>query len=109
MGLLDRLRGGLARTREVLETPLQDLARGRRPLDPEALEEIEQALLGADLGLPAVGEALELLRASSGEIARGRPGGDARAAARGARPLARAAGREPRPSRRGRGSSSWWA
>ena len=59
MALLDRLRGGLARTREVLETPLQDLARGRRPLDPEALDAVEQALLGADLGLPAVGEALE--------------------------------------------------
>jgi fused signal recognition particle receptor len=71
VALLDRLRGGLARTREVLETPLQDLARGRRPLDAEALEEVEQALIGADLGLPAVGEALELLRARSGEIARG--------------------------------------
>ena len=72
MGLGDRLRGGLARTREVLETPLQDLACGRRPLDPEALEELEQALVGADLGLPAVGEALEALRERSGEIA---PGG----------------------------------
>ena len=71
MGLALRLRGGLARTREVLETPLQDLARGRRPLDPEALEEVEQALVGADLGLPAVGEALEVLRSRSGEIARG--------------------------------------
>jgi fused signal recognition particle receptor len=71
VGLGDRLRGGLARTRELLETPLQDLARGRRPLDPEALEELEQALLGADLGLPAVGEALELLRQSSSQIARG--------------------------------------
>jgi fused signal recognition particle receptor len=71
VGLLDRLRGGLARTREVLEMPLQDLGRGRRPLDAEALEALEQALVGADLGLPAVAEALELLRASSGEIARG--------------------------------------
>ena len=71
MGLADRLRGGLARTRALLETPLEDLARGRRPLDPEALEELEQALVGADLGLPAVSEAIELLRARSGEIARG--------------------------------------
>jgi len=71
VGLALRLRGGLARTRELLETPLQDLARGRRPLDPEALLAVEQALLGADLGLPAVEEALEALRAKSGEIARG--------------------------------------
>ena len=71
MGLVDRLRGGLARTREVLETPLQDLARGRRPLDTEALEQVEQALLGADLGLAAVSEALEALRERSSEIAHG--------------------------------------
>jgi fused signal recognition particle receptor len=71
MGLVERLRGGLARTREVLETPLQDLARGRRPLDPEALESLEQALISADLGLGAAAEALELLRARSAEIARG--------------------------------------
>jgi fused signal recognition particle receptor len=71
VGLRERLRGGLARTREVLETPLEDLVRGRLSLDAEALESVEQALLGADLGLPAVAEALELLRARSGEIARG--------------------------------------
>jgi fused signal recognition particle receptor len=71
MGFVERLRGGLARTREVLETPLGDLARGRRPLDAAALESVEEALVAADLGLPATAEALELLRARSGEIARG--------------------------------------
>ena len=71
MGLLDRLRGGLARTRELLETPLEDLARGRLPLDASALEALEEALIAADLGLPAVAEAIEVLRARSGEIARG--------------------------------------
>jgi fused signal recognition particle receptor len=71
VGLLDRLRGGLARTREVLETPIEDLARGRRPLDAAALVEIEEALLAADMGRPAVEEALEVLRAKSGRIASG--------------------------------------
>ena len=100
MGLGERLRGGLARTREVLETPLQDLARGRRPLDPEALEEVEQALIGADLGLPAVGEALELLRARSGEIARGGlPAMRELLRAELIRSLERPAGREPFSSR----------
>ena len=74
MSLLERLRGGLARTREVLETPIEDLARGRRPLDAAALEEIEEALLAADLGRPAVEEALEVLRAKSGRIASGGTG-----------------------------------
>ena len=59
---LDRLRGGLARTREVLETPVGDLLSGRRPLDPAALQALEEALLEADLGLPAVQEAMERLR-----------------------------------------------
>ena len=71
MSFLERLRGGLARTREVLETPIEDLARGRRPLDAAALAEIEEALIAADMGRPAVEEALEALRASSGRIASG--------------------------------------
>ncbi len=72
MGLLDRLRGGLSRTREVLQTPIEDLVRGRRPLDESALEAVEEALLAADMGLPAVAQAMDVLRARSGEIA---PGG----------------------------------
>jgi fused signal recognition particle receptor len=72
LGLLDRLRGGLTRTREALNTPIEDLVRGRRPLDAAALESVEEALLAADLGLPAVEEAMGVLRERSGEIA---PGG----------------------------------
>jgi fused signal recognition particle receptor len=74
VGLLDRLRGGLARTREALTTPIEDLVRGRRPLDPAALESVEEALLAADMGVPAVEEAIAVLRGRSGEIA---PGGAA--------------------------------
>jgi fused signal recognition particle receptor len=71
LGLVDRLRGGLARTRETLNTPIEDLVRGRRPLDAAALESVEEALLAADLGLPAVDEAMEVLRERSGAIASG--------------------------------------
>ncbi|MGD8896679.1 MAG: signal recognition particle-docking protein FtsY [Acidobacteriota bacterium] len=71
MALGDRLRGGLSRTREVLTMPLEDLVRGRRPLDAAALESVEEALLAADMGLPAVEEALEVLAVRSGEIASG--------------------------------------
>jgi fused signal recognition particle receptor len=69
LGLLERLRGGLGRTREVLNTPIEDLVRGRRPLDARALESVEEALLAADMGLPAVEEAMRVLRERSGEIA----------------------------------------
>jgi fused signal recognition particle receptor len=68
-GLLDRLRTGLGRTRDVLNMPVEDLVRGRRPLDASALTSIEEALLAADLGPPAVAQAMELLRAQSGRIA----------------------------------------
>jgi fused signal recognition particle receptor len=71
VGLVDRLRGGLSRTREVLTTPIEDLVRGRRPLDAQALESVEEALLAADMGLPAVAEAMAVLRERSGEIASG--------------------------------------
>ncbi len=71
MSLLDRLRGGLSRTREVLTTPIEDVVRGRRPLDESALETIEEALLAADLGVPAVQEATAALREHSGQVAAG--------------------------------------
>jgi len=71
LALLDRLKRGLTRTREVLNTPVDDLVRGRRPLDPHDLESVEEALLAADMGVAAVGEAMETLRARSGQIAAG--------------------------------------
>ncbi len=71
MALADRLRGGLSRTREILTMPLEDLVRGRRPLDAAALETVEEALLAADMGVPAVQEAMEVLEARSGQIAAG--------------------------------------
>ena len=71
MGLLDRLRSGLTRTRAVLNTPLDDLVRGRRPLDEDALTAIEEGLLAADMGLGAVDDAMDVLREKSGRIAAG--------------------------------------
>src|SRR3989441_3716157 len=70
-GILDRLRAGLGRTRDVLNMPVEDLVRGRRPLDAGSLESIEEALLAADMGLPAVAQAMQVLRAQSGRIAGG--------------------------------------
>jgi fused signal recognition particle receptor len=69
--LLERLKKGLAKTRAVLESPVSDLVRGRRPLDEAGLERIEEALLSADMGLQATGEALEVLKEKSSLIASG--------------------------------------
>jgi fused signal recognition particle receptor len=67
-GFLDRLRQGLTRTRQVLEMPVGDLVRGRRPLEPADIEAMEEALIAADMGMPAVADAMRVLRERSGEI-----------------------------------------
>ena len=43
-------RKGLEPTRDILNTDVEDLVRGRRPLEPEDLDAIEEALIAADLG-----------------------------------------------------------
>ena len=109
MGALDRLKAGLSRTRPSSRRPLEDLVRGRRPLDAGDLDAVEEALIAADLGLPAVAEAMEVLRARSGEIA----GGGAAAMREVLRDEVRgaldAAPRVASPSRASPGSSSWSA
>lgn len=71
MAFLERLKNGLKRTRDVLNMDVVDLVKGRRPLDEQDLERVEEALLAADLGVPAVSAAMEVLRARSGDIHQG--------------------------------------
>ena len=65
------MKKGLTRTRQILELPVSDVLRGRRPFEPADLDAVEEALLAADLGLPAVTASMELLREHSGQIAAG--------------------------------------
>ena len=65
---IGRLRVGLERTRDILNADVEDLVRGRRPLNPEDLDKIEEGLIAADLGLPATRQAMEVLRAKSAQI-----------------------------------------
>jgi len=67
-GFLDRFKKGLERTRDILNADVEDLVRGRRPLKPEDLDDMEEALIAADFGLAATGEAMEVLRAKSAQI-----------------------------------------
>lgn len=69
--ILDRLRSGLSKTRAILEMPVSDLLQGRRPLDSEGLEKLEEALLEADLGVAATEEAILALKENSKTIASG--------------------------------------
>lgn len=64
----ERLRLGLKRTRDILNADVVDLAKGRRPLQPEDIDAMEERLLAADFGLPATQAAMEVVRARSAEI-----------------------------------------
>ena len=50
MGLLDRLRSRLGRTREKLSDGITGLFRGGRPVDQALLDVFEELLYDADLG-----------------------------------------------------------
>lgn len=67
-GFLDRLRKGLSQTRDILNTDVTDLTRGRRPLQPEDLDAIEESLLAADMGLAATQQAMDVLRDRSAQV-----------------------------------------
>ncbi len=56
-----RLKAGLARTREVLNTPVSELF-ARRKVDEALFEELENALLQADCGVPATQALIAALR-----------------------------------------------
>ena len=56
-----RLKAGLARTRDVLNTPVSELF-VRRRVDESLFEELETALLQADCGVPATQWLIETLR-----------------------------------------------
>jgi fused signal recognition particle receptor len=58
------LRGRLEKTRSALVGRIEGLLRGRSALDPEALEELETILYGADLGVHTADELLESARAA---------------------------------------------
>lgn len=63
MVLWERIRHTLSRTREGFLAPLEAVVKGRGKLDTEALEEIEDLLIAADVGLEAAGELVARLRA----------------------------------------------
>jgi fused signal recognition particle receptor len=58
-GLLQRLKDGLSRTRQVLTTDIDKLFVGKRQIDDELLEELEEILISADIGVKT---ATELIR-----------------------------------------------
>ncbi len=65
---LDRFKTGLERTRDILNADVEDLVRGRRPLKPEDLDAMEEALIASDFGMAATHDAMEVLRDRSSQV-----------------------------------------
>jgi fused signal recognition particle receptor len=60
--LLERLKAGIQKTRAGLMEKLEDAVSGRKEIDAGVLEELEYALITADIGAPTTAEILERIR-----------------------------------------------
>ncbi len=58
-GLFTRLKSGLTKTREILTTDIDDLFLGKKLLDEEMLEELEERLITADMGVTTTMEIID--------------------------------------------------
>ena len=61
-GLFDRLKSGLAKTRKLLLTDVDDIILGSKEIDQTLFEELEEALIVADVGPAFTGELIESLK-----------------------------------------------
>jgi fused signal recognition particle receptor len=55
LGLFDRLKSGLARTREQFVAGIENVVLGRKEIDARLLDELEEALILSDLGADTAG------------------------------------------------------
>ncbi len=62
MGLFDKIKAGLRKTRETLETGLSSILPGRVKLDEALLEDLEERLLMSDVGLGTAERLMKSLR-----------------------------------------------
>src|SRR5690242_15871915 len=60
--LLERLKAGIEKTRSGLVDKLEDAIAGRKEIDAGVLEELEYALITADIGVNTATEILESIR-----------------------------------------------
>ena len=62
MGLFDKLKTGLKKTRDVLRTDVRDLFKAGEILDEEKLERFEARLIQSDMGVRAATSIVDELR-----------------------------------------------
>ena len=51
MGFFDKLKAGLARTRDTLVSGIEDVVLGKKQIDAALLDELEEVMVLADLGV----------------------------------------------------------
>jgi fused signal recognition particle receptor len=66
MSWIQRLQGGLAKTRQTVQGSLRRLVRGK--LDPATIEDVEASLLQADVGVRTVQRFLEEIKSKTGRF-----------------------------------------
>ena len=62
LSLLERLKQGIQKTRAGLVDRIEDTLQGRKEIDSDLLEELEYALISADIGINSTTEILERIR-----------------------------------------------
>ena len=67
-GFFKRLRSGLSKTREILTTDINDLFAGKRKIDDELLEELEELLITSDIGVQTTMDLIQSISFKSSEI-----------------------------------------
>lgn len=60
--LLDRLKQGIEKTRAGLVTRIEDVVHGKKEIDADLLDELEYALITADVGVRTATDVLETIR-----------------------------------------------
>jgi fused signal recognition particle receptor len=68
-GFMSRLRRGLTKTREFLNTDIEDLFSGKRQIDDELLEELEELLITADIGVQTTMDLMDTVSRKASKIA----------------------------------------
>jgi len=67
-GFMSRLRRGLSKTRDFLNTDIEDLFSGKRQLDDEVLEELEELLITADIGVQTTMDLIDTISRKASKI-----------------------------------------
>jgi len=67
-GFFRRLKNGLSKTRKILTTDIDELFTGRQKIDEDLLEELEEILITADIGVRTASDLIESIAAKGPKI-----------------------------------------